>query len=271
MAVVGEIQAQPGRPAAPFWTVGRLRLLGAFVLLGMWELAGSSGLFFRGVLPSTWLIVQAGFELLSSASFYRHLWVTGYEVLASFAIGCVSGTLVGLALGANRYTGAVFEPFIYYLAPTPKIVFLPILLVLFGVGPPSKIALGSISAFFPMALGVAASVRQVPPVLLKVGKTFNMTTWQTVRMIYLPALVPPIANGLRIGLGIAIVGCLLSEYKLAREGLGFLAGNFYDEFRVPQMLAVLIIIFALASMGNALIERVVRLPGPDTRKTHRPK
>jgi ABC-type nitrate/sulfonate/bicarbonate transport system permease component len=268
MAVVAEAAAgtSPRARPRPIWTVNRLRVAGAIVLLGLWEMSGASGLFFRGVLPSTWLIAQAGWELLSSAEFYRHLWVTGYEVLASFAIGCLSGTLVGLVLGTNKYTGAVFEPFIHYLAPTPKIVFLPILLVLFGVGPPSKIALGSISAFFPMALGVAAGVRQVSPVLLRVGMTFSLTTWQTVRMIYIPALVPPLASGLRIGLGIAIVGCLLSEYKLAKEGLGFLAGNFYDDFRVPHMLAVLIIIFALASLGNSLIERLVRLPGPETRK-----
>lgn len=264
MAAVGETAAPRRQPKQEFWTVPLLRIAGAVVLLSLWELAGASGLFFRGVLPSTLLIIPAGWELLTSPSFYQHLWVTGYEVIASFVLGCLSGALVGLFLGTNRYFGAVFEPFIHYLAPTPKIVFLPILLVLFGVGPPSKIALGTISAFFPMALGIAAGVRQVSPVLLRVGRTYSLTNWQMVRMIYMPALVPPLASGLRIGLGIAIVGCLLSEYKLAKEGLGFLAGNFYDDFRVPHMLAVLIIIFALASLGNTVIERLVRLPGPET-------
>ena len=195
MAAVEQI-GRAAKAPADFWTVNRLRIAGVVAILAVWEIAGWSGLFFRGVLPSTVFIVGSMAELLMSAEFYWHLAVTGFEVLVSFVIGCFFGTLVGLVLGTRKFTGDVFEPFIHYLAPTPKIVFLPILLVLFGVGVWSKVALGAISAFFPMALGVAAGVRQVSPVLLRVGKTFNLTTMQTVRMIYLPAMVPPIATGL---------------------------------------------------------------------------
>lgn len=254
------------RRAAPAWSVGRLRLVGAAALLAAWELAGVSGIFFSDVLPSSVRILQAMAELLVSREFYVHLGVTVFEVAGAFVIGTLTGMIAGLLLGVSRRAGDVFEPFIHYLAPTPKIVFLPILLVLFGVGVGSKIALGAISCFFPMALNIAAGVRQVSPVLLRVGKTFSLTRAQTVRMIYMPALVPPIATGLRIGLGVSVVGCLLAEYKLARAGMGFLAGQFSDKFAIAHMLAVLIFVFILAALGNALIERFVRLPGPDTRK-----
>lgn len=265
MAAVEQIGARR-KPARDFWTVGRMRVAGVLVLLGLWEAAGSSGLFFAGVLPSSVSIVRALVELLMSASFWGHFAVTGAEVLVAFVLGGSAGVIAGLILGANKYAGAVFEPFIHYLAPTPKIVFLPILLVLFGVGMGSKIALGTVSAFFPMALSVVAGVRQVSPVLLRVGKTFNLTTAQTVRMIYIPALVPPLATGLRIALGISIVGCLLAEYKLAKAGLGYLAGRFYESFHIAPMLAVLVFIFVCAALGNALIEKLVRLPGPADRR-----
>lgn len=265
MAAVEQIGARP-RQKADFWTVPRLRVLGVAVLLGLWEAAGASGFFFAGVLPSSVSIVTALAGLLITADFWHHVAVTATEVLVAFVLGGSTGMLAGLVLGANRYIGAVFEPFIHYLAPTPKIVFLPILLVLFGVGMGSKIALGTVSAFFPMALSVVAGVRQVSPVLLRVGKTFNLTTAQTVRMIYLPALVPPLATGLRIALGISIVGCLLAEYKLARAGLGYLAGRSYESFDIANMLAVLVFIFVCAALGNALIERFVRLPGPGDRR-----
>ncbi len=247
---------------ATFWTVGRLRLAGLVAVLGAWELAGLSGLFFSDVLPSAFRIVRAMGQLLISREFYNHLWVTVFEVLVSFVLGAVTGTLAGLALGISRRAGDIFEPFIHYLAPTPKIVFLPILLVLFGVGMGSKIALGAISCFFPMALNIAAGVREVSPTLLRVGRTFNLTRSQTIRMIYLPALIPAVATGFRIGLAVSIVGCLLSEYKLARAGMGFLAGQYGDKFAIAHMLAVLIFIFVLASLGNAVIARFVRLPGP---------
>ena len=265
MAAVEQVGARP-RGRSDFWTVGRMRIAGILVLLGLWEAAGSSGFFFAGVLPSSASIARALVDLMMTSAFWGHFAVTATEVLVAFVIGGSAGVIAGLVLGANKYAGAVFEPFIHYLAPTPKIVFLPILLVLFGVGMGSKIALGVVSAFFPMALSVVAGVRQVSPVLLRVGKTFNLTTAQTVRMIYLPALVPPLATGLRIALGISIVGCLLAEYKLAKAGLGYLAGRFYEAFHIAPMLAVLVFIFVCAAFGNALIEKLVRLPGPGDRR-----
>lgn len=263
MAAVEQIGRARAVPAAPFWTVARLRIAALVVIFALWEIAGASGLFYRGVLPSSFLIAKALLALLVSPAFWFHAAVTGFEVLAAFVIGTILGSVVGLLLGANRYTGAVLEPFLHYLAPTPKIVFLPILLILFGVGVGSKISLGAMSCFFPMALSVAAGVRQVNPVLLRVGRAFSLTRLQTVRLIYLPALVPPIATGLRIGLGIAIVGCLMSEIKLSRMGLGFSAMEYYRVFDIPSMLAVLVFIFLCAALGNVAIERWVRLPGPE--------
>ena len=212
-----------GARRTALWTPGRLRIAGAVALLALWEAAGLSGLFFRDLLPSTWRILQAMGDLLTSREFYTHVGVTVAEILIAFAIGTVLGTAAGLILGISRRTGDIFEPFIHYLAPTPKIVFLPILLVLFGVGMGSKIALGAISSFFPMALNIAAGVRQVSPVLLRVGRTFSLSRWQTIRMIYLPALVPPIASGLRIGLGVSIVGCAYAcgpDLHLRARGAG---------------------------------------------------
>ncbi|MDB5571949.1 MAG: taurine transporter [Hyphomicrobiales bacterium] len=265
MAAVEQIGGRAAAPRAPFWTVTRLRVAAVLVIFALWEVAGASGLFYRGVIPSSALVAKAFAGLLGSADFWFHAGVTGFEVLVAFAIGGLAGAAFGLLLGVNRYTGAVLEPFLHYLAPTPKIVFLPILLILFGVGVGSKISLGAISCFFPMALSVAAGVRQVNPVFLRVSRTFNLTRAQTVRMVYVPALVPPLASGLRIGLGVAIVGCLMSEIKLSRMGLGFSAMEYYRVFDIPSMLAVLIFIFLCAALGNMAIDRFVRLPGPQDR------
>jgi ABC-type nitrate/sulfonate/bicarbonate transport system permease component len=90
-------------------------------------------------------------------------------VAGALLIGGVAGLVVGLLLGASKFFSRAFEPYVHYLAPTPKIVFLPVLMVMFGVGPASKLALGAISAFFPMALSIAVGVRGVDPVLLRVA------------------------------------------------------------------------------------------------------
>ena len=191
-------------PAAP------IRIATLIGLWLVWEAAAASGLLYEGVVPSSFRIAAALARLLTSPIFYYNLEFTVLEVLVALAIGGISGAAVGLALGANRFAGAAYERYLHYLAPTPKIIFLPVLLVLFGIGPGSKIAMGTLSCFFPIALSVAAGVRTVDAVLLKVGRSYNLTRGQMIRMIYLPSLIPPIANGLRLGLGVAIIGSLLA-------------------------------------------------------------
>jgi ABC-type nitrate/sulfonate/bicarbonate transport system permease component len=238
-----------------------LRLATFLALWAAWDLLAASGWLFEGVVPSSLKIGAALWDLLTSATFYSNLELTLGETLLSLALGGGAGIAAGLALGRSRFAGTAFEPYVHYLAPTPKIVFLPILLVLFGIGPGSKIAMGTLSCFFPMTLSVATGVRQIAPVLLRVGRSFNLGPLDTIRKIYLPALVPPIATGLKLGLGVAIIGCLLAEIKMSNRGLGFLIMQYYSQFRIPYMYAALIVAFGIAALGNALIARLVRLPG----------
>ena len=257
---MAEADVARARPA-PRLSTTQIRIVTLLGLWAAWEVASASGLLYRGVVPSSFKILAAlGRELVSPA-FYWNLEFTLMEVLVSLAIGCGAGLVVGLALGANRFAGDAYERYLQYMAPTPKIVFLPVLLVLFGVGAGSKIGMGTLSCFFPMALSVGAGVRLVDPVLLRVGRSFNLTGAQMVRMIYLPALVPPIATGLRIGLGVATIGCLLAELKMSNRGLGFMIMQYYAQFRTPQMYAVLIVMFVLAVFANGLVARFFRLRG----------
>ena len=269
MASVGEMKglAHAGRPGLS--RVMLYRIVAFVLILGAWEAAGASGLFFRGVIPSSVLIVTAFIKLMGDPVFWHHFGVTFFEITTGFAIGTLLGGMAGLVLGMNRYTSLVLEPVVQYLAATPKVVFLPILLILFGIGVGSKISLAAISCFFPMALSLASGVRTIPPMFLRVGQSFNLTLAQRIAMIYMPALLPPIATGLRLGFGIATVGCLLSEIKLSNAGLGHAAMQAYSRFDIPTMLALLLVIFALAGLGNYLIGRLVRLPGPTNRRVTR--
>lgn len=241
--------------------IALIRVATVLALWALWEGAAASGLLYSGVVPSSFKIIGAFLHVLASGDFYWNLEFTLFEVALSIALGCGLGLAAGLALGASRFAGDAYERYLQYMAPTPKIVFLPVLLLLFGVGAGSKIAMGSLSCFFPMALSVAAGVRLVDPVLLRVGRSFNLTRAQMVRMIYLPALVPPIATGLRIGLGVALIGCLLAELKMSNRGLGFMIMQYYAQFRTPQMYAILIVMFLIAVLANTIVARVFRLRG----------
>jgi NitT/TauT family transport system permease protein len=131
-----------------------------------------------------------------------------------------------------------------------------VMIMWFGVGPGSKIAMGAISCFFPIALNVAGGMRAIDPVLIRVGRSFRAARWQMATKVYLPAMRHPLINGVRIGLGVALIGTLLAETKLSNRGLGFLVIQAYNLFRMPRMYALLIVLFVLSIGANALIGRL---------------
>ncbi len=107
-----------------------------------------------------------------------------------------------------------------------------------------------------MALVVAAGMRQIDKVLIRVGNSFRANPWQMVMKIYLPAMRHPIINGVRLGLGVALIGTLLAETKLSNKGIGFLIIQAYSIFDMPRMYAMLIVLFVLAIGANALVGRL---------------
>jgi len=288
MAQTGQLagRASSGPLIGP---VGLLRIgIVAFLVLA-WEAAAYGGTLLKDVnpalstllaqvTPSLLVIGRSLLELLAHPdlkwpigigsfsiatdlmvpAFYWHLYVTVSEVVAAMIIGGTAGLLIGLVLGANPFLSQAFERYLYYLGPTPKIVFFPVLILWFGVGVESKIAMGTISCFFPIVLSVASGMRQIDRVLIRVGRSFRLNTWQMVTKIYLPAMREPILNGVRLGMGVALIGTLLAETRLSNKGIGFMIIDAYNTFDMPRMYAVLTVLFVVAIGANALVGRAGR-------------
>jgi len=261
--------------AAPRWPSPVLMVRVAIILavLVIWQGLAVSGWLYRDVVPRLEIIAAALWTLLTHPeqvrfeflfwtietempSYYANLWATASEVVQGLLIGGLLGLAVGLVLGANRLMASAFEAYLYYLGPTPKIIFFPVMIMWFGVGSGSKVAMGAISCFFPIALSTAAGMRQIDQVLIRVGKSFRANTWQMVTKIYLPAMRHPIINGVRLGLGVCIIGTLLAELKLSNRGIGFLIIQAYSLFDMPRMYAMLIVLFVIAIGVNALVGRL---------------
>jgi NitT/TauT family transport system permease protein len=233
-----------------------LRIVLVVGLLAAWEALSWSGLLYRDVVPSLLAIGHALFDTLSNPTFYFHLYTTTYEIALAMLIGGLTGLIVGLLLGGSPLLSKAYEVYLYYLGPCPKIIFFPLMLLWFGVGPGSKIAMGALSCFFPIALNTAGGMREIDRIFIRVGQSFRASTWQMVTKVYLPAMRYPVVNGIRLGLGVALIGTLLAETKLSNRGMGFLVIQAYEFFRMPEMYALLIILFLIAIGANALIGRL---------------
>lgn len=253
-------EARVARPALPLalpgLPVSRIRLATVLACLAAWEVLARSGLLYYGVVPSSVSVVRAVVEEIAGREFYWHLGITCAEVSVGFLVGSLIGVALGIVFGARRFLGRAVDPYINAIGSTPKIVFLPILFLLFGVGIESKMAKGALSAFFPVVLSTTAGMLSISPVLVRVGNSFRLTRWQMVAKIYLPAMVRPVVTGLRLGLGVGIIGVLVAEIKYAQGGLGYLTINYYNQFNIAHMYAMLVIIFGLAVLINMAMTRL---------------
>jgi ABC-type nitrate/sulfonate/bicarbonate transport system permease component len=250
------------RAARPGAWLSQVTLLRAFIILATligWEALSRSGLLYRDVVPALGAIGAGLGRTLTDTGFFGHLGTTSYEIGVGLLIGGLSGLVVGIALGGSKLLRRAYEPLLHYLGPTPKIIFFPVMIMWFGVGPGSKMAMGAISCFFPVALNVAGGMREIDAVLIRVGQSFRANIWQMVTKIYLPAMRQPVINGVRLGLGVALIGTLLAETKLSNRGIGFLVIQAYSLFNMPQMYALLIILFVIAIGANTLIGRLGRV------------
>ena len=240
----------------------------------IWEAVAASGILLREVVPSVVTIGRSLAELLLHPdlkvvacsrtsywipAFYWHLYVTIDGGGDRAGDRRHSPALPSAWRSAPiRFSAKAFERYLYYLGPTPKIVFFPVMIMWFGVGPESKIAMGTLSCFFPIVLSAAAGMRQIEGVLIRVGRSFRLNTWQMVTKIYLPAMREPIVNGVRLGMGVAMIGTLLAETKLSNKGVGFMIIDAYNTFDMPRMYAVLLVLFVIAIGANALVGRASR-------------
>ena len=173
--------------------------------LVIWQSLSLSGLFYRDVVPSLPQIAAA----LGKLAFERRISTGTFgsrfdEIATALLIGGVAGLVVGLVIGGNKFIAAAFEPLSLLSRPHAEDHLLPGSSSCGSASmPDSKIAMGALSCFFPIALNVAAGMRQIDKVLIKVGESFRANAWQMAAKIYLPAMRHPVINGLRLGLGVA--------------------------------------------------------------------
>lgn len=212
---------------------------------GLAMLVGADG------LATPWVAVRTLASLLADGGFWSNLWATG----RAFAIACLlslgTGVAVGLALGLRRLAGDVAEPILNTLYSIPKVTLYPVILLLFGLGLPAKVAFGTLHGIFPVILLTMNGVRTIPQAQLRTGRAFRLTPAQLLLRLVLPAALPEIFTGLRIGVALALVGTLVGEFFTSDRGLGYLLTQDVSRNDVPGITALTLLLFVVASLGGA--------------------
>ncbi|MGF6232984.1 NitT/TauT family transport system permease protein [Inquilinus ginsengisoli] len=197
-------------------------------------------------------------KLLGSDSFWLHLAETATAFGVALALSVVLGLAIGFILGINRFANDVFEPMLVTAYSVPKITLYPILLLMFGLGISAKIAFGTIHGVIPIALFTVSAVRNIRPVLVKTGRVMGLRPFEMVTRVLLPAAMPEIFSGLRIGFSLTLIGTLLGEMFASQRGLGFLLMNAIGLHNIDVIMALTFLLTLFAGTASVLLLHVNR-------------
>jgi NitT/TauT family transport system permease protein len=232
------------------------------VLLGFWDhmTANNKQAAFMFGSPSA----IAGFlgQMIKDGSLWRDSYVTGIETLLGFLVGNFIGTVIGLSLWYSRFVSRVVEPFVIALGSIPIIALAPIIIIWFGTGLISKVAMSTLSVVIVALVTSYKGAVGVDTDQINLMRTLGASKFQIFRKLVVPASLTDIFAGLKLTVGFALIGAIVGEFMSSSEGLGhaiFKAGSLYI---IPKVFAALVATIALALLLTALVGRIEHLLMP---------
>ncbi|WP_420640292.1 ABC transporter permease [Candidatus Poriferisocius sp.] len=205
---------------------------------------------FRASPEETWEYFT---QIFHERLFWEDLWVTVKEALLGFALGSLLGLLVGIVLGRFQKAAKAVGPFIVLINAMPKIAFLPLILIVYGVGETSKVVLAVIIVFFIVQVPTQAAVALVDPDLDMVARTMGASQRQLFTKVTLPGITPAVFGALRLAAVISVLAVVFGEIFSARRGLGQRLITAANQLSYGDTFAIVFILALIALIMNGAI------------------
>jgi ABC-type nitrate/sulfonate/bicarbonate transport system permease component len=225
-------------------------------IFAAWEVLSRTGIVNPRLLPSASDTLAMLGELVQRASVRNDLVVTASEVLTAFALAVPFGALIGFLIAENRYFAEVMKPLLFFAFSIPKSIFLPMFILVFGVGFAQKVGFGFFSTIFIVIISTTTAVEQVKVEYLTVARSYGATSAQTAFRVYLPSMLPVLLEALRISMIFNLTGVILAEMYASRDGIGHQIASWGENFQMKQLLAGVVMIAAIAMAFNELVRSV---------------
>jgi ABC-type nitrate/sulfonate/bicarbonate transport system permease component len=242
------------------WRVWALQIASIAALLLLWELAARGGWVDAAFVPAPSAVAGALGTIGGRA--FAGLADTLTKTVIAYAIAVVLGVGLGVLVGSVRLLRDVLNPFVIAAYGIPKILILPWIVLLTGFGTTPAILYGTLHATFPIMVLVMGGVRDVDRTLITVARAYGATPWQLYWKVILPAIVPSVVAGMRLGIVFCLLGVLVVEMFAGMRGMGFLMSSLANAFRAPELFA------ATALVSAASITIVLALDRLNDRLSH---
>jgi ABC-type nitrate/sulfonate/bicarbonate transport system permease component len=235
-----------------------LYLISPIGLIVLWQVLLMLGIGDRRFIPAPSDIAQRFITLAASGELEWHVGVTLYRVLAGYVIGAVPAVVVGLLMAMFKPVRIFFDPLIAALFPIPKIALMPLLLLAFGFGDASKIALVAIAVFFPVIVNTYVGAANIDKIYWDVAKNYGAGQMVMLRRIVFFGALPTIFAGLRIALAVSFIVLVASEFVATKSGIGYLIWNSWELLQVDVMFVGIVTIGVLGLITSVLFAEIER-------------
>jgi NitT/TauT family transport system permease protein len=207
------------------------------LILAVWEAASANGLINQYFLSAPSAIAVAGWQILLDGELFLNVAVTGYAYIIGVVSACILGAGLGLAMGWWRRFGDIVDPYVVFFSAMPRIALYPVFLMVFGIGDASRILIVFVGVLFPVLFNAYIGAKQTPKVLVDAGLVFGYSKNRLFFKVVLPASLPYLVAGFRIGVTLGMILVVVAEFFGSANGLGQKIAVTAQLFQTPQMYA----------------------------------
>jgi NitT/TauT family transport system permease protein len=220
--------------------------LALLLFLGLWELVVRLGNYQPFFLPSPGRVYAKLLVVLRDGTLWRHTQITLVEIFGGLALGLTVATSLGYLLAKSRLVERVLSPYIVASQSIPIVSLAPLLVIWFGFGSLSKVLVCALTLFFPVLINTIVGIRSAERDLVDLMRSLEATRWQVFTMLEVPAALPVLLGGLKVGVTLSVIGAVVGEFVGADRGLGFLVNLARGLFDTPLMFVALFTLVAIA-------------------------
>lgn len=232
--------------------------LPAFLLVAWFVATDVAQLFRANQLPSPIQVLRTAADLAAGGDLFRHVSASIGRVLAGFGIGATLSLLVSVVVGLSRIVERALDPTLQGIRSVPSLAWVPFLLLWMGIGETPRVTLIAIGAFFPVYVNLVSGIRNVDRKLVEVGYVFGLSRADLVRRIIVPAALPYLLTGLRVGLGQAWLFLVAAELIASISGLGFMLIDGQNSARPDIMMVSILTLAVLGKLSDGLLRTIER-------------
>ncbi len=233
------------------YTIGFLAVLVILWQAFFWVLG-------QRVLTPPWTTVVNAWTMLKAPEDWPHITESIRAFVIALAIAFGVGATGGILIGSWRASAETIEPLLVNINTVPKVALYPVILLIFGLGIWCKVIFGALHGVIPILISSSGAVRNVNPIYVRCGRTMHLTRWQMLRRIWIPACIPEIFSGLRLGFSLTLLGTIFGEFFASQKGFGFLLMNAIDLRDIPTIMSLILILVVFAVAANSALLAIDR-------------